>query len=102
MRTLEPSGESDLPRLTCRRCARDLCPGQGNFYVVSILAVADPAPPVFTENDLARDVEHEIQRLLTHMRDLDAQQAQDQVYRRIVFHLCEACYYAWIDDPTGS
>jgi hypothetical protein len=33
---------------------------------------------------------------------LDAEQAQDQVYRRTVFHLCSSCYRRWIGDPTGS
>jgi hypothetical protein len=94
--------EHDLPavRLTCRRCQRELHPGRGELYVISILAVADPAPPVFTENDLVSDVEHEIQRLLAQIQDLNAQQAQDQVYRRMVFHLCEECYSSWIADPT--
>ena len=63
--------------------------------------MADPSPPVFTEDDLACDIEHEIQRLLAEMKDLDAQQAQDQVYRRMIFHLCESCYFDWIADPTG-
>jgi len=70
--------------------------------VISIIAVADPSPPVFTEDDLARDLEQEIQRLLAQMKDLNAQQAQDQVYRRMVFQLCESCYHDWIQDPTGS
>ena len=96
--------EADEPkpkRPACRRCGRELHPGHGDFYVVSILAVADPAPPVFTEDDLARDTEREIQRLLKQMRSLDAQQAQDQVYRRVLFHMCDACYHDWISNPTG-
>jgi hypothetical protein len=87
--------------LSCRRCMRELHPGQGDCYMVSILAVADPSPPIFTEDDLALDVEQEIKRLLAHMRNLDEQQAQDQVYRRMVFHMCDACYDHWIMDPTG-
>jgi hypothetical protein len=89
------------PQLSCRRCMRELHPGRGDFYVLSILAAADPSPPVFTEDDLARDVEQEIQQLLTHLRNLDARQAQAQVYRRMVFHLCDSCYSDWIINPTG-
>lgn len=102
MRTPECADESEIPHLACRRCGRDLHPGRGDNYVVSILAVADPSPPVFTEADLSLDVEQEIQRLLAHMQDLDSQQAQVQVYRRLVFHLCESCYGDWIQDPTGA
>src|SRR5262245_23198237 len=93
---------ADAPRLACRRCAREVHPGRGDFYVVSILAIADPSPPVFTEDDLARDVGSEIQRLIAEMRDLGAHDARDQVYRRLVFHLCGPCYNRWIADPTGS
>ncbi|MFI5459255.1 MAG: hypothetical protein ACHRXM_27845 [Isosphaerales bacterium] len=102
MRAPKTTDGADSPRLACRRCGRELHPGRGDNYVVSILAVADPWPPVFTEDDLALDVEQEIQRLLARMRDLDAQQAQDQVYSRLIFHMCESCYLDWIIDPTGS
>jgi hypothetical protein len=38
----------------CRRCGRELIPGRGELYAVSVLAVADPYPPVFTEEDMTR------------------------------------------------
>jgi hypothetical protein len=90
----------DPPRLECRRCGRALQPGRGDLYVVSILALADPYPPVFTEDDLALDVGREIRRLVAQMNSLDAQQAQDQIYRRLIFHLCNACYHKWMKDPV--
>jgi hypothetical protein len=99
-----PSGahDADRPQPTCRRGERELSPGSGDLYVVSILAVADPSPPIFTEEDLAGDIGDEILRLTAQLNRVDAQQAQDQVYRRLVFHLCSSCYRRWIDDPTGS
>lgn len=87
---------------TCRRCGRQLHPGKGDLYVVSILAVADPSPPVFSEEDLAQDIGAEILRLTAQLNRLDAQQAQDEVYRRVVLHFCSSCYRRWIEDPTGS
>ncbi|HZW34582.1 MAG TPA: hypothetical protein VFF52_27910 [Isosphaeraceae bacterium] len=101
----DPASESagdDPPQLECRRCGRALQPGRGDLHVVSILALADPYPPVFTEDDLALDVGSEIRNLIAHLSGLDAREAQDQVYRRQVFPLCGACYHDWIDDPTGS
>ncbi len=99
-----PSGANDAdPRQpTCRRCGRELHPGKGDLYVVSILAVADPSPPIFTEEDLADDIGKEILRLTAQMHRLSAEQAQAQVYRRLVFHMCPSCYGRWIEDPTGS
>ena len=88
------------PRLECQRCGRAHQPGRGDLDVVSILALADPYPPVFTEKDLALDVGREILRLVAQMNSLDAQQAQDQVYRRLIFHLCNACYHEWMKNPV--
>jgi hypothetical protein len=90
------------PPCSCRRCGRALSPGRGELYAVSVLAVADPYPPVFTEDDLALDVGAGIRRLVRQLSGLDAEEARDQVYRRLVFHLCTPCYEQWISDPTGS
>jgi hypothetical protein len=102
--TTDPSAANDADprRLECRRCGRDLHPGRGELYVVSIVGVADPWPPVFTEEDLALDVGDEIRRLIAQARGLDARQAREQVYRRVILHLCISCYQDWIEDPAGS
>jgi hypothetical protein len=69
---------------------------------VSIVAVADPSPPVFTQEDLVRNVQLEITLLVNSMRNLNEEEAQDQVFKRVAFHLCTACYANWIKDPTGA
>jgi hypothetical protein len=103
MTTRPSSANGDHPaRLACKKCGRELHPGRGDLYVISVLAVADPSPPVFTEEDLASDAGREILRLTALLKDLDAQAAQDQVYRRVIFHLCIQCYHRWIEDPTVS
>jgi hypothetical protein len=94
--------DSPASACTCRRCGRELTPGRGELYVVSILAVADPYPPVFTEEDLALDVGSEIRRLVKQLSGVGAQEARDQVYRRLVFHLCTSCYETWIEEPAAS
>ncbi len=97
-----PANDAGPPRLECRRCGQELHPGRGDLYVVSILGVADPWPPVFTEDDLGLDVGAEIRRLIAQASGLDAQQARDQVYRQVILHLCITCYQRWIQDPTGT
>src|SRR5262249_25746006 len=89
----------DPPRLACRRCGRASQPARADPYDASILPPADPSPPVFTEDDLALDVGREIRRLVAQINSLDAQQAQDQVYRRLIFRLCNACYHEWMKNP---
>jgi hypothetical protein len=64
-----------------------------------VLAVADPYPPAFSEDDLARDVDAEIRRRVKQLSGVDAREARDEVYRRPVFHLCMACGENWIESP---
>ena len=87
-------------RWVCRRCGARLNPGRGDFYVIKIEAVADPNPPVFTENDLQRDHTLEAEVLIAKMRNLSEEELTEQVYRRLGFYLCNSCYRAWIENPT--
>jgi hypothetical protein len=92
---------SDLTPLFCARCAAELQPGSGDFYHVAIAAVADPSPPNVTAEDLAADLHKQIEKLLARMAGLSAQEALDQVYRRLTIYLCGPCYRAWIENPAG-
>jgi hypothetical protein len=91
----------DESPLFCHRCAVELTPGRGDFFVIKIEAVADPTPPTITKEDLERDNAGEIDRLAEAMAGLSEQEALDQVYRRLTIHLCDACYRRWIENPTG-
>ena len=96
----EPDVTDETP-LLCHRCGIELEPGKGDFYVVRIEALADPTPPRFSAEDLYRDARAEIERLIEQMEGLSEQEAMDQIYRRLVLHLCGRCYRQWIEDPTG-
>jgi hypothetical protein len=86
----------------CARCAAELHPGAGDFFQVTIEAVADPAPPIVPDPADPRATRRQIESLLKGMSELTAQEALDQVYRRLVLHLCNPCYRSWIDNPAGS
>ena len=90
---------SELP-LICHRCGEALVPGRGDFYVVRIEAVADPAPPNLTMPDTA-ELASQMQRLLDEMRDMSQQELMDHVHRRMTIHLCGPCYRVWIENPAG-
>src|SRR5688500_2286028 len=93
---------SDDEPLLCTRCLRTVALGRGECYVVQIEAVADPTPPELTTSDLARrDLSSEWRDLVAELRKLSPQEAQDQVHRRMVIHLCNACYREWIENPAG-
>ena len=69
---------TDSP-LFCNRCNLELHPGEGNFYVVRIEAIADPTPPEFSLDDLRCDHRHEIEQLLNQMQGLSERELLDQV-----------------------
>jgi len=97
-----PDRRVDTEPVICARCAAELWPGSGSFYRVAIEAVADPAPPVVTADDLARDHRREIERLIARLAAVSAQEAMDQVHRRLTLYLCGPCYRTWIEDPAGA
>lgn len=86
----------------CARCATLLHPGAGDFYQITIEAVADPSPPIFPGADDPKEIRRRIETLLAGMADVTAQEALDQVYRRMVLQLCTPCYRAWIENPAGG
>ncbi len=85
----------------CLRCSAPIRPGRGEHYEVLVVAVADPHPPVLTEEDLQQDLDQQWRELLSQVEHLSAQEAQNQVYRRVQFPLCQRCFRQWIEDPTG-
>lgn len=87
--------------LLCTRCLKTLEAGRADFYVVSIEAVADPTPPSFEAGELERDYKADWRAIVAALQDTSPQEALDQVYRRLIIHLCNNCYRDWIENPTG-
>jgi hypothetical protein len=87
--------------LLCARCTAELRPGSGDFFQVTIEAVADPAPPVVEDEKSPQELRREITQLLEEMNNISAREAMDQVHRRLVIHLCGRCYRTWIENPAG-
>jgi hypothetical protein len=87
----------------CARCAAELTPGDGSFYVVTIDAVADPSGPnVPGEPPTTEQLRREIDALMRQLRDTSPREAMDQVHRRLTMHLCGPCYRVWIENPAGA
>jgi len=91
---------ADAP-LLCSRCLRVLEPGRGDFYEVTIDAVADPSPPIIEPGDLGRDLSGNWRQIVAELRNTSPQEALDQVFRRVVIHLCNGCFREWIENPAG-
>ena len=85
----------------CHRCGKQLTPGQGDFFVVRIEAVADPSGPNISAKDLEVDFDRVLDELLKQMQNLSERELMDQVYRRLRIHLCTPCFDRWFENPTG-
>jgi hypothetical protein len=89
--------------LFCARCATELIPGDGSYYVVKIEAVADPnGPTVASEIPSSNEIRRQIKKLIAQLEDVSAQEAMHQVHRRLTIHLCGKCYGGWIENPAGG
>ncbi len=88
-------------RLQCKRCSKEIHPGRGDYYLVRIDAVADPQPPIITQEDLDQDVGAEIERLIRRIKRMSEQQLERQVYRKKVIYLCVPCFTRWIENPVS-
>lgn len=95
----EQNADQNVP-LVCARCGKALRPGSGNYYQVTIEAIADPAPPQFSPEDLTADLRQKIEQLLQQMRDVSEQEAMAQVYLRRELLLCASCCRRWIEHPV--
>jgi hypothetical protein len=96
----EPNPDADAP-FVCARCGTALRPGSGNYYQVTIEAIADPTPPQFSPEDLAGDLRQKIERLLAQLDGVSELEAMDQVYLRRRLFLCVPCFRRWIEDPVA-
>jgi hypothetical protein len=85
----------------CAKCTALLQPGTGLFFQVSIEAIADPTPPRLSTEDSPEKIRDRIRQLLRDLEGTTAQEAMDQVYRRMTFCLCTQCFARWIENPTG-
>ena len=86
--------------IICHRCGALMAEGGPLFYVVKIEAFPLPELPPLTLEDLDRDFDEELARIIAEARGMSEQELMDQVYRRLLLHLCPSCYRQWIENPT--
>ena len=93
---------NDPSPIFCDRCLTILRAGEGNFYVATIDAVADPTPPHLDHDQLSnRDLQQEIRDLIGQLEGMSERELVDQVHRRVIIHLCQRCFRDWIENPAG-
>jgi len=85
----------------CDLCGKTL--EAHNHYVVRIDVFADPSMPAMSMTELeGLDFDAVIDQLLEQMKDVTAEQLQDQVHRRFEMRICPACQPEFLANPLGK
>ena len=85
--------------LACDLCDKTLLIEENVRYVVDIQVYAAYDPLELTAADLEKDWNAELRALVKRMETMNADEAQDSIYRHFRFHLCPACQKKYIKDP---
>lgn len=88
-------------KLACDRCGKTLLLDENVRYKVRIEVYAAYDPMEISADDLARDHQEEIRRLLEKAEDMSPEEAQDSVYRQMEFDICPRCQRKYLRDPLG-
>lgn len=84
----------------CAICGSELSV-EGGHYIVRMDIFADPAvPPIDTGAGVGPGAG--IAALLEQMRNMTAEELQDQVHRRFEFKVCGACQRLILNNPLGQ
>jgi hypothetical protein len=86
---------------TCDRCGRELPKDSALRYEVIIEVKAAYDPMNLTNEDLGRDFQAEIAKVLQQLEGLSMAEAQNQVYRRFDFDLCPGCQREYLRQPLN-
>ena len=86
---------------TCDMCGKPLLSDEDVRYVVKIEVYAAYDPMEITEEDLDRDHKKEIADLLSQMEDMDPEELEEGVYKRMRFDLCAACHRRYLANPLA-
>lgn len=64
---------------------------------------ADPSMPPMDNGDMTEsDFDQEMQKLIEEVRDLTADDLQDQVHRRFEYRICRPCQFQFLANPLGK
>ena len=88
-------------RVLCDLCNRPV--STHGHYIVRIDVFADPEMPAVTSEEMEEaDYQAAMNELLEQMKDMSADDLQDQVHRRFEFKLCRTCQMRFLVNPLGK
>jgi len=85
-------------RVFCDLCGGSVPPHA--HYIVRIDVFADPSMPEMSTDDLDEmNAEQTISQLLDQMKQMSADELQDQVHRRFEYRICRSCQVKFLANP---
>ena len=88
--------------LSCDRCGKSLLVDEDTRYLARIEVVAAYDPPEVMRQDLERDLEAEMRRLVAAAAARDRKELEEEVAAIRRFDLCPPCRKAFLEDPLGK
>lgn len=89
-------------RYRCDGCGQDLALDGSNHYILKMEAFAAAGKLEFTRQDLEKDHDAEIRKVLSQMEARSPDELEDQVYRSFRYDLCPACHKRFLQKPLAS
>ena len=89
-------------RYRCDGCGTDLRRDSSDHYIVKIEAFAAAGKLEFTSQDLERDHEAEIRRVIAELEERSPDAIEDEVYRSLRYDLCPDCHRRFLDTPLAG
>ena len=89
-------------RYRCAGCGLDLQTDGSNHYILKMEAFAAAGRLEFTDQDLQRDHQAEIRRVIAELENHSPDDIEDQVYRSLRFDLCPGCHGRFLASPLGG
>ena len=89
-------------RYRCDGCGVDLARDGSNHYILKMEAFAAAGKLEFTRQELEKDHDAEIRKVLSQMENRTPDELEDQVYRSFRYDLCPGCHKRFLQSPLGN
>ncbi len=86
-------------RYRCDGCGIDLARDGSNHFILKIEAFAAAGRLEITQEDLQRDHQAEMRRLIDELSKRSMDEIEDQVFRQMRFDLCPGCHRSFLKSP---
>ena len=85
--------------ISCDRCGKGLLIDEEVRYEVGIVVQAAYDPMEIMKEDLERDHEAEMKKILEKLKGMSQEEGMNQVHKTFRFDLCPPCQKKYLEEP---